>query len=251
MTHAWRLVSAAVGLACSVTVGCSEGDGHEQRPVDSAGRRGAPSVASEPQQPPQPAASPLAGADPSTIESKTVLIDGKATKVTTFQSASPKEGELEALTKACNDGTRGSCVQLGMQQQRLGDNAAAEATWAKACDQGEGASCHELGNMLTNPFLKLGRETEGIGFLERGCTLEHTNSCYFLAQIIDKGQHGAKPDPARARQLYTKGCADGRGNNWSCTKVSVGSVPSGGDCKWDACADGLWCMQDRCTTPPI
>ncbi len=250
MTHAWRVVSAAVCLACAPGAACGDANDHKQRPVASAGQRGAPAVASDPARPPQPAASPLAGADPSTIESNTVLIDGKPTKVTTFKSAPPQDGAIEALTQACGGGDQQQCVQLGMQQQRLGDDATAETTWTKACDEGEGAGCHELGNMLTNPFAKLGREPEGVRFLERGCTLDYANSCYFLAQIVDKGQHGVEPDPRRARTLYAKGCADGRGNHWSCTKLKVGSVPIGGDCKWDPCADGLWCMQDTCATPP-
>lgn len=164
----------------------------------------------------RPRVHPLTNADPSTVESKTVVVDGKATKVTSFQRPKADSAAIEALATKCERGDLKGCVDLGMAQQTVGDNNAVIAAWTKACDGKEAAGCFELGNMLTNPFLKLGREAEGISALETGCELGHANCCYFLAVNVDKGQNGVDPDPGRARKLYEQGCDDGRGNFNAC-----------------------------------
>ncbi len=177
-------------------------------------------------------------------------VEGKPTKITTFQRPETDPKVLAELESACDSGNLSKCVELGTVHQSAADYAAAETPWAKACDEGESAGCQELGNMLTNPFLKLGRDAEGVEYLERGCELGNVGSCYFLGGAVDFGRYGVEADPKRARALYEKGCDDGKGHHWSCVKVQAGSVAKGGNCKWDACVSGLWCIQAVCSDPP-
>jgi TPR repeat protein len=189
------------------------------------------------------------GGDPATVKSKVVRTEqGEDVRVTTFVAKPTAAQDVATLQSSCEAGTLDACTTLGNVRQSEGDYAGAEGAWKKACDGGVADACHELGNMLSNPFLQLGREPESVPLFQKACDLDHVAACYFLGGIHDRGQHGVVADPGKARALYERGCKNG--HSWACKKVEVGQVASGGNCEWDACQAGLWCIQNVCTAAP-
>jgi hypothetical protein len=189
------------------------------------------------------------GGDPATVESKVIRTEeGEAVRVTTFEAKAMAAQDVATLQSSCEGGALDACARLGNVRQNEGDYAAAERAWKSACDGGVADACHELGNMLSNSFLKLGREAESVPLFQKACDLDHVGACYFLGGIHDLGRHGVAADPVKARALYERGCKNG--HHWACQKVEVGQVARGGDCQWDACQAGLWCIQNVCAAAP-
>jgi TPR repeat protein len=187
--------------------------------------------------------------DPATVETEVVRTEqGEVVRVTTFEAKPTAAADVATLQSSCEGGALDACTTLGGVRQNEADYAGAERAWRRACDGGVADACHELGNMLSNPFLELGREAESVPLFQKACDLDHVAACYFLGGIHDFGRHGVAADPVKARALYERGCKNG--HHWACKKVEVGQVVSGGDCEWDACEAGLWCIQKVCAAAP-
>jgi TPR repeat protein len=174
--------------------------------------------------------------------------EGEIVEVSSFEAKAIPAQDVAALQSSCDGGTLEACTTLGNVRQNEASYAEAERAWRKACDGGVADGCHELGNMLSNPFSKLGRESESVPLFQKACDLDHVAACYFLGGIYDRGEHGVAADPVKARALYERGCKNG--HHWACKKVEVGQVASGGDCQWDACQAGLWCIRNVCAAAP-
>lgn len=162
-----------------------------------------------------------AGGDPATVQhARLTDDDGGVVEVTTFSRPPASDEQVADRQRACEGGDHDACLAAGLLLQSGGDDAGAERAWRIACDAGVARACHELGNMLVNPNLKLGREAEGARWLDRGCTLGAGASCYFLADMVEKGEHVAA-DPARAAALYRRGCE--LGHHWACERAHAPS----------------------------
>lgn len=159
------------------------------------------------------------------ITSKRVVTtaDGGTVQVVTFQSATPPADEIEGLARDCKAGDFAKCTALGLVHQSAGKYALAEQAWLRACDADYGQACFQLGNMLSNPYLKLGREKESIPVLERGCKAGDAGACYFVGGFHEKGEFGLRIDAKVAHSYYEKGCEGG--HYWACDKLGKKPKP--------------------------
>jgi TPR repeat protein len=121
------------------------------------------------------------------------------------------------LASRCADGDLDACVESGLAHQSAGRPAEAERAWRPACERNHAEACFLIGNLLTNPFLHLGREREGVEFLQRACAAGHGAACHFLGGIYEAGQYGEPVDAAKAREHFELGCR--YGHYWACEKV--------------------------------
>ena len=158
------------------------------------------------------------GGDPSTLRSRVVRSpDGGTVRVSVFQAKGLAPGALGALARDCQAGKYAQCTALGRAHQSAGKTAQAEKTWRVACKANHGPACFELGNMLSNPYLKLGRAPEAIPVLKKACKLKVGAACYFLGGFQEKGRLGLSKDAQAARAYYDRGCT--HGHYWACKKV--------------------------------
>lgn len=158
-----------------------------------------------------------------TSERVITTADGGTAHVVTIQTAPPLAGDIAVLHRDCQAGDLAKCTALGLAQQSAGKNAEAENAWRRACNADHGPACFQLGHMLSNPFLKLGREKESIPLLEKACKAGGAPACYFLGVFHEKGECGLKVDAEAARSYYEKGCEGG--HHWACDKVGKKPKP--------------------------
>jgi hypothetical protein len=160
----------------------------------------------------------MPGAEKQIISERVVATaDGGTAHVVTIRKAPPPTDDIAILIRDCKAGDHARCTALGLAHQSAGKNAEAEDAWRRACDADHGPACFQLGNMLSNPFLKLGREKESIPLLEKACKVGVAGACYFLGGYHEEGKLGLKVDPKVARSFYEKGCEGG--HYWACDKV--------------------------------
>lgn len=145
------------------------------------------------------------------------LPDGGAVKVVTVQAPPAAAEEKAALASKCSTGDQEACTAIGRLNLNAGDTALAEKAWRKACDEGHAPACFALGNMLSNPYLKLGREPEAVAPLEKACDTGFGAACYFLGRFHERGACGLPVDTEAARRYFEKGCQGG--HYWACEKV--------------------------------
>lgn len=188
---------AAAALLCVVGLACKD-----RAPAASA---------------PQPASAASAPQPASTTPPPQAAPAGQgATLIARARPVLTAEG-FAAADARCRGGDDVACLELGDAYRSLARYTESEAGWRVACERGHPTACFELGNLFTNPYLKLGKEREGIAVLRKACEGQHQAACYVLGDITESGRYGEKRDSAAARTFYELGCK--YGHHWACEKV--------------------------------
>ena len=129
------------------------------------------------------------------------------------------------LGKSCLAGNADNCFSLakihalgsayGSSEGLVVNADKAYAAYRRACTL-DVETCGEAATMLT----KIGRQADGLKLAERGCNGNDEDACQILGKAFETGA-GVPQDAAKAKDLYTKACKGGSGNEVACKKIGV------------------------------
>ncbi len=132
---------------------------------------------------------------------------------------------LELLNKACQSGNADECSLMaaiyeagkayGSTEGVTADPDKAFAGFKRACML-DATWCERTAKVA----LKQGKDKEAFEFAVRGCDVKVEEACYVLGTIYEEGR-GVSADGAKAKDAYTKACANGDGEEAACKKIGV------------------------------
>ena len=135
----------------------------------------------------------------------------------------PIEG-LKYFARACDGGSADECGELGevvwkgMHGAPKSEELAKKAL-TRAC-QLDKTWCDSLGDV----FVDFGDTKTAIGYYERGCPATWS-ACMSGGNIYAAGKGGVAKDEAKAKQLWSKSCENGEGDDAACKKLGIKMKP--------------------------
>jgi TPR repeat protein len=130
--------------------------------------------------------------------------------------------------RACRLGNASGCASYaflyatGQGVER--DDARALDLYVRSCDGGDAMGCYNVGLMYQKGRGAAQAEGVALEAYTKGCTGGSPTACTNLGYIYHHGQEGVEPDPARAAELYERGCPEGTCPRWdpkSCVNLAV------------------------------
>jgi TPR repeat protein len=132
---------------------------------------------------------------------------------------------LSYFARACQAGDALQCVELGKglaegkvfgsTAPEFKDMEGAVLAFRRACDL-DAAWCEDGVKTLR----RLGNLEAMLMIAKHGCDANDGAACFELGKSYEAGE-GVTADPAKAKELFVKGCRDGKGDANACGKIGV------------------------------